>query len=753
MIRKLALLLLLLPLVAAPVFAQQPKLTNPFVFGNCRITVITDGLLRLEYAVDGAFFDDKTLFAWNRDALCRECSIEQIDSTTYLITTPRMKVRYVADNYPFGIFNLNIEFDNAGQPAVWNTRRSAFPSRNNLRGAVATLDQVDGRCPLDEGILSRDGYYMIDDTGKERIIDGWLAPGSEKHIQDYYVFIYGDDYKSALKSLGAISGQAPMNRKYMHGAWYCRFHNYSADDYRQIVREYAEQDFPLDVMVFDMDWHTMEARIGSGHGGRRSWTGYTWNQKQFPDPGALITEFAQDSIAVTLNDHPADGIRPHEACYDDFMHALGRSPESDPCPLFDAGDRNYMKQFFRSALQPHEDLGVAFWWLDWQQDYLQPYVRNTRVRHLPWLNHLYYTWSQRRDSLRGCMYSRWGGFGSHRYPIQFSGDAAGSWQTLAFEVEMTATSGNGGCFFWTHDIGGHMNGNDTELYVRWTQFGALSSTLRVHSSSDARDRRPWLWGKQATDAMRKAYHLRSELMPYIYTSLRQTHDEMLPLVRAMYIDYPKAEEAYTHPQQYMFGDNLLAAPIVTPAGADSTASCRVWFPAGCDWYRFDNGSRYPGGSRHEIHAALDEIPLFARSGCIIPMQPYARRMASVQLETLRARLYPAAEGTNNTTTLYEDDGLSTAYLDGEFARTEMSCEMNDNRLTLTIHPTVGSFAGQPTRRCVEFEVWGLGPQAEFRALPRGARIERRGELTVISLPGQEIRKACRIVIENPYTQK
>lgn len=750
--QKILLTFLLSILGFTPLFSATPNLTNPFVFGNCRITVITDGLVRLEYAVDGAFSDEQTLFAWDRTSLYKECRIEQLDSTTYLIQTPRMKIRYIADNYPFGIFNLNIEFDNAGKRSVWNTRRSAFPSANNLRGAVATLDQVNGRCKLNEGILSRDGFYLVDDTGKERIIDGWLASGSEKHLQDYYVFIYGNDYKSALKSLGAISGKAPMNRKYMHGAWYCRFHNYSADDYRQIVREYDTYDFPLDVMVFDMDWHTMNARIGSGHGGRRSWTGYTWNRKQFPDPGALIAEFARDSIAVTLNDHPADGIRPHEACYTDFIHSLGLAA-TDPCPLFDAGNRNYMKQFFRHALQPHEDLGVAFWWLDWQQDYLQPYVRPTRVRHLPWLNHLYYTWSQRRNNLRGGMYSRWGGLGSHRYPIQFSGDAAGSWETLAFEVEMTATSGNEGCFFWTHDIGGHMNGDDSELFVRWTQFGALSSTLRVHSSADARDRRPWLWGDQATAAMRKAYHLRSELMPYIYTSLRQTHEEMLPLVRAMYIDYPHEEEAYRHPQQYLFGDNLLAAPIVTPVGADSTATCQVWFPAGEDWYRFDNGSRHAGGSREEIHAALDEIPLFARGGHIIPMQPYARRMASARLTTLRARVYPAAEGSRNTTTLYEDDGLTTDYLQGKFAKTDMTCELKENRLTLTIHPTVGVFNDQPARRAVVFEVWGLSPKAVIKGLPQGAVVKRQETDTTITLPEQDIRKSRHIVIEKAYDRK
>ena len=108
---------------------------------------------------------------------------------------------------------------------------------------------------------------------------------------------------------------------------------------------------------------------------------------------------------------------------------------------------------------------------------------------------------------------------------------------LRFEIELTATSGNAGCFFWAHDIGGFYGGKDPELYTRWTQFGLLNSSLRIHSVLDKDlDRRPWLWGEKHEQAMRTVYHLRSRLMPYIYSSVRQCHTDMLPLNRCMYID-------------------------------------------------------------------------------------------------------------------------------------------------------------------------------------------------------------------------
>lgn len=121
--------------------------------------------------------------------------------------------------------------------------------------------------------------------------------------------------------------------------------------------------------------------------------------------------------------------------------------------------------------------------------------------HLPWLNECYYNYSIQPQAdgrtLRGAGFSRWGGWGDHRHPIQFSGDAVGNWDMLRFEVDLTTTSGNAGCFFWAHDIGGFYDGLDPELYTRWTQFGLLNSSLRIHSVvGEKSDRRPWLWGKR-----------------------------------------------------------------------------------------------------------------------------------------------------------------------------------------------------------------------------------------------------------------
>lgn len=333
--------------------------------------------------------------------------------------------------------------------------------------------------------------------------------------------MYGNDYKAALASLGAISGHVPMTRKYVHGVWYCRYWDYTAQDYIDIVDGYKQHGFPMDNLVFDMGWHTYDATVGTGHSNNRSWTGYTWNKKLIPNPDSLIKVLLDDHIYVSLNDHPHHGIRPNEEMYGAFMKDMGRTADGSSI-LFDAGDRKYMQNFFKHAHGKSMDMGVAFWWLDWQQNYLYPEVSGTKTSHLAWLNKLYFEESEKRGG-PGAGYSRWAGWGDHRHPIQFSGDAVANWDMLAFEVKLTSTSGNAGCYYWAHDVGGFYGGDDPEMYVRWTQFGALSAALRVHSDiASGIDRRPWLWGDQTEKAMKKAYHFRAEILPYIFVGLQDS---------------------------------------------------------------------------------------------------------------------------------------------------------------------------------------------------------------------------------------
>lgn len=733
--------------------AGEAAVGNPIVLGNTRITVITPSLFRIEYARQGRFVDERTMFAWHRDRLCNDFEFKQVGDMRYEIKTSCFRLQVDNDGFPAaGQYNMKLYMP-GDSTEVEIKKRSG--SGRNLGGAISTLDQVRGRVATSPGLLSRDGWYVIDDTGKDLVVDDQLRPRDRSHVSDRYYFVYGKDYKAAFASLGAVSGHVPMTRKSMHGIWYCRWWDYTADEYLEIIDDYDRNDFPIDNIVFDMGWHLQkEATTGTGASLSRGWTGYTWNPAYIPDPGSLIRKIHERGLTVSLNDHPHDGFRPHEAGYADFLEDIRREkPEliiNDSMVLFDLGDPVYMKNFFKHAHAPKERIGIDFWWLDWQQSYLYPRVPGTTTPSLAWINKLYYDRSL-RDGRRGASYSRWAGWGDHRYPIQFSGDSHANWDVLAFSVELTGTSSNAGCYYWAHDIGGFYGGRDPELYARWTQFGALSASLKIHCTRDPKlDRRPWLQGDEATRSLRRAYHLRSRLLPYIYTGVRTTHETMLPLIRQMYVDYPEADEAYKNPQQYLFGDLLLVAPVTTPGKGDNKlATQTVWFPEGEVWYDWFTAKAYPGGQTMGVAKPLDEFPLFARGGWVVPMQPYTPRPATEPLATLVMRCYPGVDGADNTYTLYEDDGISDACDRGEYAKTALGYHRSGDRVTVSIDPTEGSYVGQPQQRAYRIELAAVRSVGTVR-IGKKRVVPVRDEAIrgfVVEIPARDIRTAAHVTFE------
>jgi len=675
---------------------HAPEDAGPVVrAGSARFTVIAPECVRIEHSATGRFIDAPSMFATERNAAAPRFTVER-DGPRTTIDTGRIRLLYTDDGAPPGPGNLKAVIRGGTQAIVWTP---AAQIGGNLGGTLASLEGARGPLDLGEGLLSRDGWIVLDDSTTPLLTpDGWVEARPQGAGLDWYLFGYAHDYPAALRALTTVSGKVPLPRRYALGSWYSWYWPLRSDDYRRIVEEYREHDFPLDIVVMDTDWH------------RGGWTGWSWNRDLLPDAEDLLQWFHRQGLAVTLNSHPAGGVGREEEAYVPLMRALGQDPASGQVLPFDASDRRYLEAFFETTHAPLERAGVDFWWIDWQQT---PMTRGVAgLRNLTWLNDRYFRRSE-NGGRRGQILSRFAGWGDHRNAIHFSGDAEGRWTVLRFEVPFSATAGNAGCFFWSHDIGGHSGRRDEEMFTRWVQFGALSAALRLHSTRLAElDRRPWTYGRPFEEAMRAAFHLRARLFPYLYSTAWRSHVDSVPLLRPLYLDRPEDQRAYANPQEYLLGEALLVAPVTDPGvGPGRLATQAVWFPPG-RWHDWFTGEVYEGGEEVIVAAGLDEIPLFVREGVPIPMQPPTQRMSASPPPELLIRCAPGMAGRF---TLYEDDGITTEYRRGGYATTDLTCARQGERVTVSVAAARGTFRDMPRERSYVIELAGT-------ARPRAARI-------------------------------
>lgn len=658
----------------------QAAQTGVETLGSARFTVITPQLIRIEYAEDGKFIDAASWFAKNRDVRDTDYKAQN-DGHTLTIDTGIIRLTYTNSGHAFDDDNLKAEIKSGSGTKTWkpSSRQTA-----NLGGTVTGLDRVRQAIPLDDGVVSRDGWFLYDDSGSVLRTSDWYQERPQGHGTDWYLYGYGLDYKAAIKSLTTISGAIPLPRKATFGMWYSRNFPYSEDEFKQIVTDYHTHDFPLDIIVMDYGWHI------------KGWTGYTWNADKIPDPDGLLQWYHQQGLTVTVNDHPDGSVQPAESKYADFMKAMGQDPASGNTIRFNPVDKRYLDTFYQYTHIPLIKQGIDFWWLDYGEP--PPLPEMPSLSPLALMNEYNFE-STGMDGRRGQSFSRWGGWGGQRSPINFSGDVDTGWRMLAFEIPFSSTGGNAGAFFWSHDIGGYRGGRHEEDYARWCQWGALSAALRTHSAGNAdMDRRPWLWPDWATDSMRRSFHLRASLMPYVYTSAQEAVKSSVPFIRPMYLDHPQEEAAYHNGQQFYLGDNLLAAPIVSPGqGANHVGWQHVWFPGGT-WYQYFTGEKYSAKGDAVVAADLNELPLFARAGVPLPEQPYTERPTSAPLSNLVLRCFPGADGATGTSQLYEDDGVSDDYKKGGFATTQLTYTRRGDTITVRVAPAQGSYQGQVTSR-------------------------------------------------------
>ena len=719
------LLVVFFGVLTTVVFGQgkfDPIANNEAVvtFDKVRFTVLSPIMIRMEWDSLGKFEDHASFVVINRNLPLPKYSKKE-DRKSIIITTDKLTLKYIKSTGKFTSQNLQIIFNDKNNKTNW---KPGTPNKENLLGTIRTLDGCNGgrywnkdTIVLEEGIISKDGWYLIDDS-KNLLFDNsdwpWVLPRQEGSRQDWYFIGYGNDYKTALLNYTKIAGKIPIPPKYAFGYWWSRYWSYTDQELRELVANMNKYDIPLDVLVIDMDWHKTDnlswvKPIVDEFDQNLGWTGFTWNKNLFPNPENFLTWVKNQNLSITMNLHPASGVAPWEDAYPAFAKAMNFDTTGHKNIPFEIADKKFATNYFNILLHPLEKQGVDFWWLDWQQWPFSKKIQN--LSNTWWLNYCHFTDMERNGQQRPMLYHRWGGLGNHRYQIGFSGDTWISWNSLAYQPFFTATASNVGYGYWSHDIGGHTWGRipveqqkmQPELTTRWTQFGVFSPILRHHSTKKPSIyKEAWLYPFEYTVAIHDAINLRYALFPYIYTAAREAYETGLSIVRPMYYEYPNMPEAYEYKNQYFFGDDMIVAPVIAPILKDEhTAKVNVWLPAG-QWYEWYTGTMLDGGKVYERGFLINEIPVYIKAGAIIPMYPKIKSLR----DTVRELVVNVFPGGNFKTKVYEDNGFTNEYTRQDFAFTTISTETNNGNVNLAIFPREGDYSGALNSRSYHIKFTG-----------------------------------------------
>ena len=659
---------------------------------NYRITVLPDRLFRLEQDADGEFEDRATQVVFYRDFPAVDYTVAR-ENGVLTIETSELVLTYT-EGAAFAADTLSIARKHAPL-VVWQYGDKA----DQLGGTNQTLDCADGAVPLNDGVCSRCGYTIIEDNGQAVLTeDGWFDVRKAGQI-DTYFFGYGHDYRGAVADLYRLTGAPPLLPDYALGNWWSRYWKYTQDEYCGLMDRFEKEKIPFSVAVVDMDWHTYiqdedkdpdeDPKLMTG------WTGYTWNEELFPNYKNFLQYLNDHNLKTALNLHPAQGVRCHEVQYEEMAKACGIDPATRKMVKFDVLNPDFMEKYFDILHHPYEEDGVNFWWMDWQQGEDYWWIHDDEHKAQPlevmnplWLlNHLHIL-DISRNGKRPMFFSRYSGIGAHRYPVGFSGDTVMSFKALDYQPFFTANSSNAGYSWWSHDIGGHMLGfKNDDMQIRWLQLGVMSPINRLHSSANPfAGKEPWKLGTHARPIAENWLRLRHRLFPYTYTMNYRNHIELSPMVQPMYYSHPERDAAYHCPNQYWFGSEMFVSPITSKNDAGCMmGSVETWFPEG-EWFDVFNGWKYTGDRKMLVFRPLEQMPIFAKAGALIPMQ---QDTGDNTMGCKKDMLLYAFPGADNAFTMYEDEGDGSAYKDGRFVTTDFTMVWSD-KAELTIKPAVGA---------------------------------------------------------------
>jgi alpha-glucosidase len=477
----------------------------------------------------------------------------------------------------------------------------------------------------------------------------WTFPGREA---DLYL-MPAATLKDAAKAYAQLSGHAPVPPRwtfgYLQSRWGWRDRAYIEDT----LNKFRELKIPVDAFIFDFEWYATQPDYGLPPDGLPGFKDFGWNTNLFPHPVQQLKSYKERGIHFVGIRKPRLGNSNSLG----MVRAKGWSLAARAGAKYQARDLDFgnpgLRKWYVKQLAPLLRDGVDGWWNDEGE---ATYT-------------LFYDWNlaeadafrRYKPGQRFWSLNRAFSPGMQRFGVgAWTGDIRSSWKDFADTPTTLLNWSLAGMLYDGCDIGGFLGTPSPELLSRWMEAGVFFPIMRSHSVNNSTPRFPWLYGDEALNAIRKAIELRYRLIPMYYSLAHETFETGVPLMRPLLMEFPNDPRLANLSDEWLMGPSLLAAPILQPGGKRS-----VYLPAG-GWYAFGTNALLNGNQTIQITAGLDEIPAYVRAGSILPLGPVIQSTSQLPGGPLELQIYP---GHDATFTLFEDDGETTAWLNGKVRRT------------------------------------------------------------------------------------
>jgi alpha-glucosidase len=625
-------------------------------------------------------------------------------ATAYAGPTLRTWKRLRDDEHVFGFGEKNGRLNKRGKKlggysyVMWNSDTYGYDgSTDPIYVSVPFFMVVrNGRA---HGIFLDNTYRSSFDVGHTTA--GVLSFGVDGGELNYY-FIDGPTPKDVIRRYTDLTGRMPLPPLWALGYHQCRYSYYPESQVRFIADNFRERRIPADAIWLDIHYQD-------------GYKPFTWDQERFPDPAGMIRDLRAKGLRIVTIVDPHPKKEPGYAPYDSGLtagHFVTRpdgsvyeapvwpsQAERQPGPsVFPDFSRPATRDWWGNLYKPFLDMGVAGIWNDMNEpavfvDPVGTFPLNIRhdnegqpSTHAE-IHNVYGQLMSRatyeglrrlRPRERPFVLTRATFAGGQRYSAVWPGDNISSWSALSDGLSTLTGLGLSGFPFVGTDIGGFAGVATPELYTRWLQAAVFSPFMRSHTTFGTPPQDPWSYGSDLETINRRSIELRYQLLPHIYSVMREASVTGIPAMRPMFLEFPDDPRTYDLDTQFMFGDTLLVAPVVE----DRARQRPVYLPKGV-WYDYWTGERIEGGREITVDAPLSMLPIFVRSGHAVFRQPVVQHTGEINERTeLTMVLYPG-EGARGE--LYEDDGDSMAYEQGDYSlrRIEWSDSASSTRIVLS----------------------------------------------------------------------